>query len=351
MYYLATKFELTSIADGIRKITGESNKISYPFIEAIDNIQTLNLDNYDTLIGFKDENNYTGEIGSLPQNTYVTFLSNPYTDIATISTFSFFIEPSSESNSSTYNPYKTNFALKGINFKQAKTILEYDISGFYKPNLQGIEEAVLPQCEAIGHEGLFRGSYTYIDLPKVKEIGMYGLGGNTDLLSISLPECEEIRSYGMAGCRKISQIFLPKCVSLSEGAFANCSNLQSISLPVCKTILRTTFYSCNNLSFISLPMLEKVPLEGFVYMLNLHEVYLEKCSKIDEWGFYDPDYPSRQTDQLSIYLNTSSMVNLVNINAFPDNTTIYVPESLYSAYVSDTNWRFISSQIISTKNF
>jgi hypothetical protein len=38
MYYLATKSELTSIADGIREVTGKSGKISYPFIEAINNI-------------------------------------------------------------------------------------------------------------------------------------------------------------------------------------------------------------------------------------------------------------------------------------------------------------------------
>jgi len=28
-------------------------------------------------------------------------------------------------------------------------------------------------------------------------------------------------------------------------------------------------------------------------MMNLHEVYLEKCSEIAEWGFYNPNYPSR----------------------------------------------------------
>jgi len=40
-------------------------------------------------------------------------------------------------------------------------------------------------------------------------------------------------------------------------------------------------------------MLEKVPLEGLAWMMNLHGVYLEKCSEIAEFGFYDPNYPSR----------------------------------------------------------
>ena len=346
MYYLATKSELTSIADGIRKVTGKSGKISYPFIKAIDNIQTLSLDNYDTLIGFTYNSSSTKNgMENLPENTYVTFISDPYASTGGIDAFPF---------TNKEEMYPRFSQIVGITFNTAKSIYStHYLNQYNEYELIGsrIKEITLPMCEVIGEDTLRDIRARYLNLPKVKTIESKGLRYAEALVSISLPECKEIKGHGMAYCKKISQIFLPKCVSLSFSTFYMCDNLQSISLPVCKTISRDTFHSCNSLSFISLPMLEKVPVQGLAWMMNLHEVYLEKCSEIAEWGFYNPNYPSRQTDQLSIYLNTSTVTALSNINAFPDNTTIYVPESLYSAYILDTNWSPLFSKIISTKNF
>lgn len=348
MYYLATKSELTSIADGIRKVTGENNKISYPFIEAIDSIQTLSLDNYDTLIGFTyDSSSTKNGMANLPESTYITFISDPYASAGGMDALPF-------ANKEEMYPRFSQIA--GITFNTAKSIYStsykrYSSQYGYERIGEKIKEIILPMCETIGPFALFAIKVSYLNLPKVKIIESDGIAFADKLVSISLPECEEIGEYGMTYCGKISQIFLPKCITLGPYALQVLSNLQSISLPACKTISKMTFYLCKNLSFISLPMLEEVPFEGLAQMKNLHEVYLEKCSQIAEYGFQDSYSPSYGTSQLSIYLNTSNMVNLANINAFPDNTTIYVPESLYSAYILDTNWSPLFSKIISTKNF
>lgn len=346
MYYLATKSELTSIADGIRKVTGESSKISYPFIEAIDNIQILDLDSYDTLIGFTyNSSALTAGNGmeNLPESTYITFISDPYASAGGMDAFPF---------ANKEEMYSRFSQIAGITFNRAKSIYStgYSIQYGYSRIGENIKEVTLPVCETIGPFGLPHIKALYLNLPKVKTILSFGIMGD-NLVSISLPECEKIGWYGMAYCGKMSQIFLPNCVFLDSHAFEIWDNLQSISLPVCKTISERTFYSCNSLSFISLPMLEEVPFEGLARMKNLHEVYLERCSRIAEYGFCVSYSPSYDTSQLSVYLNISCMVNLVNINAFPDNTTIYVPESLYNAYISDTNWSPLFSKIISTKNF
>lgn len=327
MYYLATKSELTSIADGIRKVTGESSKISYPFIEAINNIQTLNLNSYDTLIGFTYNSSVPtagNGMENLPESTYITFISDPYTSIAKIDVFPF-------SNSEIYSTIESTIA--GFAFPRAKTITTYS----EQPTYYNLKEVQLPKCETIEGSAFREASFSYLYLPNAVEIKQQGMVLCEDLISIDLPECKTI---GLLG-------------------FHLCTKLESISLPKCETILAQAFQRCSNLSKLDLPAL-KIAQSFAFFNPYIQTIVLKECQTIEDYAFAPVDVrgepePERTEWEkpFSLYLNVSNSIpiKLSNTNAFRENTTIYVPESLYSTYIAATNWCDISSQIISTKNF
>jgi len=112
-------------------------------------------------------------------------------------------------------------------------------------------------------------------------------------------------------------------------AFANCYSLASINIPNASKIGSCAFSSCTGLVWASFP----------------------KCSSFYSSAFYGC------AKLESLYLFCYSIPNLA-INAFyatPLSSSkylghfgsIYVRESLYSSYITATNWRYYSSRIVS----
>lgn len=383
MYYLATKSELTSIADGIREVTGKSGKISYPFIEAIDNIQTLSLDNYDTLIGFTYDSRYASEtkpMEDLPESTYITFISDPYiSSTVTPAIFNF-------KYISTYNKLK----IKGFTFNKATSLKGSYVQGQYDSEegvgwasrwywFRDVEEVILPQLteyspdafiltpygigsDAISHikhayvpkleklqSGFFSPDVEYISLSTVTEIGSYAFKGCA-IEGVFLPECTKIAASAFLNCFHLKNITIPKCTTIEKNAFEMCPSLSTISLPKVTNIPQGAFKMCESLSVISLPEVTNISQNAFARCYGISEVYLKKCISIGESAFQSAGMYISYSITPTFYLSMSS-VPQIEQNTFPSYVKFYVPESLYSAYLSDTNWLCFASQIISTKNF
>lgn len=377
MYYLATKSELTSIADGIREVTGKSGKISYPFIEAIDNIQTLNLDSYDTLIGFTYNSSAPtagNGMENLPESTYVTFISDPYvTNI---------IKVSGVSNFEFQNlSMRDRFELQGITFNRASNIIGELSNGViaYSSYFSYVKEIILPVCTKIGYKAFKNGIFSYINLPLVSEVEQDGFCSCYNLEKIVLNNCKILGESAFQKCYKLKDISIPNCTNISSFCFSDCTLLSDVYLPVCQNVGKNAFQSCQYLERIELPECTAIESGAFRYCLKLEtaifpklrevkqlfygaailkSVYLFNCEKIDGNAFIG----ARDTrpflgsmgglyGTISIYISTSTVPTLESPNAFPSNTKIHIPESLYNTYLLDTNWNQLSSQIVSTKNF
>ena len=124
------------------------------------------------------------------------------------------------------------------------------------------------------------------------------------------PVISEIGNYAFYNCIALDSVNLPQATSIGAYAFVNCTSLTSISLPKATSIGSYAFRSCYHL--------------------------------------------------LSLYLMGGSVVSLASTTAFtstPISTyttstggvygSIFVPASLYSSYLTATNWSIYSARIVS----
>jgi len=128
-------------------------------------------------------------------------------------------------------------------------------------------------------------------------------------LQLSLPNCQTISNYAFASCTALTTVSFPVCTGIGSSAFQYCSKLTSANFPVCTYIGSFAFRNCYNL--------------------------------------------------LSLYLMGSSLCSLAGTNAFNSTPisnyttstggvygSIYVPASLYSSYITSTNWVAYSSRFV-----
>ena len=178
-------------------------------------------------------------------------------------------------------------------------------------------------------EGTISGVYSN---SRVSTIGSYAFCGCSNLTSIDLPQVTSIGTYAFSQCYSLTTINLPKCISIGGIAFASCQNLTSINLLECTSIGNSVFDGCYSLTMVSLPKCIYIGNYAFNYCYNL----------------------------LSLYLLGSSVPTLSNISAFKSTPisnyttstggvygSIYVPASLYSNYITATNWSIYSARIVS----
>ena len=127
----------------------------------------------------------------------------------------------------------------------------------------------------------------------------YGISINSkSVTNVSLPECRYLSMAVFAGLSQITSITLPKCEYMEQNVFSRCYSLATLEIPNCRYIGSSAFLEC-----YSLP---------------------------------------------SITLTGSDVCILASTNAFwPASIPcqVYVPASLYDAYLSAPNWSNISSRI------
>lgn len=245
-------------------------------------------------------------------------------------------------------------------------IIERSISGKYvNSNVSTIGFCAFDKCEYL----------TEVNMPNVVEVSANAFSGCTNLSSISLPNVKSI-SYGafwscaienadfplvetFAGaafsyCLQLKTVSFPKITTLPSGMFSNCQQLEDAYLPLIASIGSSAFINCSRLSQANFPEVSEIGNSAFSGCSSLTTASFPKCTYIGSSTFY------KCFRLLSFYLLGSSVVSLQNGTAFystPISTftqytqgirgSIYVPASLYDAYISAPWWSAYSSRFVS----
>lgn len=174
----------------------------------------------------------------------------------------------------------------------------------------------------------------------------------TTLSTTNLPNITYIPSNAFAKCSSLLTVDLPNITTISSGAFANCSKVTSISIPNCTTIEDYAFNSCTELTSITV-LNDSLTLCEFCYCSSLSYVAAPNCTYIANSVFY-----SCPALGILDFTGVQSIPQLTSTNAFVITPisgssylgrfgSIYVPASLYSDWITTTNWTVYSSRITS----
>jgi len=237
--------------------------------------------------------------------------------------------------------------------------------------------ASFPACKSIGRNAFsFCTKLTTISFPICETIGASAFYSCTSLTTASFPACSSIGTYAFYSCRNLTTASFPICETIGACAFSSCTKLTTISFPICETIGASAFYSCASLTTASFPECSSIGTYAFYSCANLTTASFPICETIGTYAFYScrnlttASFPAcsyisgsafgKCFKLTSLYLLGSSVVRLSYSNAFTSTPiagyttstggvlgSIYVPSSLYSSYISATNWTYFSSRFVS----
>lgn len=258
--------------------------------------------------------------------------------------------------------------LDGVSFPNC-----YSISMYAFNTCINMKYAYFQNCSHIDTNA-FNGcsSLTSVSFPNCVTISTNCFRQCYSLESVFLPNCERIgaSAFMFAGLRNIS---LPACAYMESSVFMNCSKLENIYLPVCGTVGINAFANCSNMSYADLPVLTNLVASCFMNCYRLESISIPMCSRINASAFWKcsgllsvilPSVNSIYANAFlscanlySVYLLSTSLVSLANVNAFGSTPisvssggvygSIFVRASLYDAFISATNWLLYSSRIVS----
>ena len=220
------------------------------------------------------------------------------------------------------------------------------LSGTYSnPDLQATKVATFTYCTSL----------TSINLPNCLLLGSSTCWGCTSLTSASLPLVKSVSYGAFQGCTKLTSLNLPEATTIGGSVCAGCTALTSFSFPKATTIGSYCFRGCTNSGFTYAYLPKATYLSTYLFSTcySLKTVIVGAASMIYAGAFY------RCTRLQSLYVLSPSLCALSNINALSSTPiygystsagyfgSVYVPESLYSNYCAATNWKTVSSRIVS----
>lgn len=147
---------------------------------------------------------------------------------------------------------------------------------------------------------------------------------NLELRSFS-SDIVSIRTYAFQSQSLLTYVSLPECKVLAQGAFYACRTLPEIYLPKCETISTSAFTGCYSLSTVRFDVLSNIAGGGHFRvcsaLTSLYLLWSSVCS-----------------------ISAAASASMFNSTPIMDGTGfIYVPSSLYSAYVNHSVWGTWSS--------
>ena len=198
---------------------------------------------------------------------------------------------------------------------------------------------------------------TSVSFPQVTYIGISAFQSCRSLTSINFPQAANIGSGAFSGCYSLASISFPQATIIESNAFAYCSSLISISLPLATIIGSSAFIWCSSIASVSFPQAIIIGNSAFQSCRSLTSIILG--GEQSTLGNIYPYAFSRCYNFTDLYLQGSYLYSLSNSNAFFSTPiggysasagkygSIYVPASLYSQYISATNWTYFSSRFVS----
>lgn len=269
-----------------------------------------------------------------------------------------------------------------INLSQISFPSLYTISSGAFSNCKKLESVYIPVCTTISTNA-FRScaKLTSLYALNCKSIGTAAFGDCFGLETVSFPSCSSIANGAFSSCTKLQYISLPECTNIGLSAFSGCYSLSYAYIPKASSINTQTFVNCSSLLSIYAPQVRAIYSSGFAYCRNLPSIYLQSACILYPNAFYTCSnmsiaiFGGGQTVSsgylsgavfnachklISLYFLQSFVMRLSISGAFASTPiagyteytdgvygSIYVPESLYSAYISSTNWTIFSERLVS----
>lgn len=256
------------------------------------------------------------------------------------------------------------------------TDVDYSITNLWGGAFQGVSnltEVSLSRLASVSSRA-FMGctDLNTVMLPAVTTIGDGAFSGCTNLSSVSMPYVETVGSHAFDDCAYLRDLELPNATTIGEYAFANDEFINCVSLPRVRTIGAYAFYQAatsspflqigSTLTTIGPHAFEAispydvyadyadVPFDNVTsigeYAFNSRsfwdhdDISLPACEYIGSCAFYGAYMSS------AVFTFGASSVCAIGLSALhSDIDVIYVPQSLYSAYMADQAWQQYSSYI------
>lgn len=174
---------------------------------------------------------------------------------------------------------------------------------------------------------------TTIKLPALINIPNNAFGGISSSLSdITFTACETIGSTAFQSCKQLHNINFPSCKTIGSNAFASCTGLVSnISFPACETIYDGAFQNCFYITTLSFPACTQIIGHAF-----------RNCSMLTSAYFLGSSVPSMG----STYAFYSTPIYGYTTFTSGEYGSIFVKQSMLSAFMSATNWSFFSERMV-----
>ena len=154
----------------------------------------------------------------------------------------------------------------------------------------------------------------------------------TGVSNIDLPQLTSMGSSAFVSCYSLKTCNLPKASYIESYCFDNCSMLESLSIPVASYIYNYAFSTCKKLSTLFLPSVQSIAANAFrscTTLLSLYLLYSSRCNLSASNAFTSTPIAGYTADTGGVY------------------GSIFVPASLYSNYITATNWATFSSRFVS----
>lgn len=251
--------------------------------------------------------------------------------------------------------YYAFYSCKSLSYFSAP--LAYSIGSYAFYSCSVLSSIYFPQVSIINAYAFFNTGITQITSNTFSDsysyIYNYTFYGCSSLSFVSLPNISTIGSYAFNSCSSLQEVYLPQVSSLGTAAFSNCKQLQTFSAPNLVTIGASCFFNASALKSVNFPIATTVMSYAFNSCYSLNTIILGNISSFSMCAF------QKCYNLLSLYLMGDSvrifgnaMFSSTPISTYTTSTggvygNIYVPESLYSSYITYTGWSVYSSRFVS----
>ena len=263
-------------------------------------------------------------------------------------------------------------SLTTVSFPAVKSIWYYAFT-----NCSSFTTASFPACTSIGVGAFYNcSSLTTANFPSCTDIGADAFYNCSRLTTASFPSCTYIGDGAFEYCYSLATVSFPSCMTISTSAFYKCSSLTTANFPAVTTIGSNAFYSCYSLTTASFPSCSHIGGYAFYNCSRLTTANFPSCTDIGSSAFYScyslttASFPVvksiyqqafRNCTRLTeLHLEGVSSVPLLSGTSHFSSTpiggysasagqygSVYVPASLYEAFITRTNWSSIASRIVS----
>ena len=217
-----------------------------------------------------------------------------------------------------------------------------------------MSRAVFPKCVSVGTSAFVGTGISEANFPLATLVSSNAFYNCTKLTSASFPSLTNLPyNSAFAWCTSLKDVYMPNATSLGAAMFYACYALESVSFPMLvQAGTQSTFQACSRLRDVYMPNVTSIATNMFYGCRELRSILLLSASYIYNSAF------TSCSKLMSVYLLGSSLVTLGGSTVFNSTPmviteytgeygSIYVPESLYSAYLSKTHWSSIySSRIV-----